>query len=142
QDSNRTRIIHHPIVRRTMDEPASRSVLPLTVILFRRKRQSTMATTRRIFCSQAATLLVAPFVAPHALVSQTKASSRPEVAATDHDRILAQANAYLTEPPSPLTATPCARSPGTPHDYYSEGEDYWPDPANPTGSYILHSSGP
>jgi hypothetical protein len=97
-----------------------------------------MATTRRIFCSQAATLLLAP----HALLSQTKASSRPDVAAIDHDRILAQANAYLKEQPKPLTTLPCPRSPGTPHDYYSEAEDYWPDPSNPTGPYVIHSSGP
>jgi len=97
-----------------------------------------MATTRRIFCSQAATLLLAP----RALLSQSKASSRPDVAAIDHDRILAAATRYLTQPPAPLTALPCPHSPGTPHDYYSEAEDYWPDPANPTGPYVIHSSGP
>ena len=102
-----------------------------------------MATTRRIFCSQAATLLFAPYlVAPRTLLSQARASSRPDVAAIDHDRILAQANAYLKEPATPLTTLPCPRSPGAPHDYYSEAEDYWPDPANPTGPYIIHSSGP
>ena len=45
-------------------------------------------------------------------------------------------------PPTPLTTLPCPRSPGTPHDFYSEAEDYWPDPANPTGPYVIHSSGP
>ena len=97
-----------------------------------------MATTRRIFCSQAATLLLTP----RALLSQTKASSRPDVAAIDHDRILAQANAYLKEQPNPLTTLPCPRSPGTPHDYYSEADDYWPDPANSSGPYVIRSSGP
>jgi hypothetical protein len=28
------------------------------------------------------------------------------------------------------------RSPGGPHDYYSEGDYWWPDPANPSGPYI------
>ncbi|HEY1994537.1 MAG TPA: alginate lyase family protein [Edaphobacter sp.] len=91
-----------------------------------------MATTRRIFCSQAATLLVASRL----LLSQTKSTSRPDVAVIDHDRILEAAARYVTQSPTPLTTLPCPRSPGTPHDYYSEAEDYFPDPANPTGPYI------
>ena len=98
-----------------------------------------MATTRRIFCSQTATLLLAPRL----LLSQTKPTSRPDVAAIDHDRILEAAAHYLTQSPTPLTSLPCPRSPGTPHDYYSEAEDYWPDPSNPTGGpFIIHNSGP
>jgi Alginate lyase len=97
-----------------------------------------MATTRRIFCSQAATLLLSPRL----LLSQAKSTSRPDVAAIDHDRILAQANAYLKEPPNPITTQTCPRSPGTPHDYYSEAEDYWPDPSNPTGPFVIHNTGP
>jgi hypothetical protein len=97
-----------------------------------------MATTRRIFCSQAATLLLGPRL----LRAQTKATSRPDVAAIDHDRILDSAAHYLTQPPVPLTTLPCPRSPGTPHDYYSEADDYWPDPSNPTGPYVIHNSGP
>jgi hypothetical protein len=94
-----------------------------------------MATSRRTFCTQTATFLLTPRL----LLSQTKATTRPEVAAIDHDRILAQANAYLTEPPNPITTHPCPRSPGTPHDFYSEAEDYFPDPAKPTGPYIQHT---
>jgi hypothetical protein len=97
-----------------------------------------MATTRRIFCSQAATLLLSPRL----LLSQAKSTSRPDVAAIDHDRILAQASAYLKEPANPITTQTCPRSPGTPHDYYSEAEDYWPDPSNPTGPFVIHNSGP
>jgi hypothetical protein len=97
-----------------------------------------MATTRRIFCSQAATLLLTPRL----LLSQAKSTSRPDVAAIDHDRILDAAAHHLTQAPTPLTTLPCPRSPGTPHDYYSEAEDYFPDPANPTGPFIIHNSGP
>jgi hypothetical protein len=97
-----------------------------------------MATTRRIFCSQAATL----FLAPRLLLSQNKSTSRPDVAAIDHDRILEAAAHYLTQSPTPLTTLPCPRSPGTPHDYYSEAEDYWPDPSNPTGPFVIHNTGP
>ncbi len=98
-----------------------------------------MATTRRTFCSQAAALLVTPRL----LLSQTKpATSRPDVAAIDHDRILESAARYLTQSPTPLTTLPCPRSPGTPHDFYSEAEEYWPDPSNAAGPFVLHDSGP
>src|ERR1700748_1657420 len=97
-----------------------------------------MATTRRIFCSQAATVLLTPRL----LLSQTKPTSRPDVAAIDRDRILAQASIYLTETPNPITSQLCPRSPGTPHDFYSEAEDYWPDPANPTEPFTQRAGTP
>jgi hypothetical protein len=97
-----------------------------------------MATTRRTFLSQAATVLFTPRL----LLAQTKTSSHPDVAAIDHDRILAQANAYLSEKPSTLSTLLCPRSPGSPQDFYSEAEDYWPDPANTTGPFIAHTGSP
>jgi len=97
-----------------------------------------MATSRRIFCSQAATLLLAPRL----LLYQDKPTSRPDVATIDHDRILEAATRYLTQSPTPLTTLPYPRSPGTPHDFYSEAEDYFPDPANPTGPFVIHNSAP
>jgi hypothetical protein len=74
--------------------------------------------------------------------SPSKASARPNVAAIDHDRILHAAESYLTQPIVPLTAIPSPRSPGTPHDFYSEAEEYWPDPATPEAPYILRSGSP
>ena len=81
-----------------------------------------MAITRRTFCSQSATLLLTPRL----LSSQTTPTSRPDVASIDHDRILHAAESFLTQNPKTITAVPAPRSPGTPHDYYSEAEDYWP----------------
>jgi hypothetical protein len=97
-----------------------------------------MAITRRTFCSQAAPLLLGTRL----LLSQTKPTSRPDVASIDHDRILQSAAHHLTQTPTPLTTFPCPRSPGTPHDFYSEAEDYWPDPSNPTGSYVVRTGPP
>jgi hypothetical protein len=76
-----------------------------------------MLTTRRLFCSNAAALLVTT-----RLPSQTPSagsSIRPNVAAIDHDRILTAADRYLTQAPAPLTTLPAPGSPGTPHDYFS-----------------------
>ena len=48
--------------------------------------------------------------------------TRPDVAAIDHDRILAAAAHYLTLAPTPITSLHCERSPGTAHDFYSESD--------------------
>jgi hypothetical protein len=96
-----------------------------------------MITNRRTFCSQTATLLLTPRL----LLAQTPPTSHLNVAAIDHDRTLRLADSYLTLPPVPLTTLPCPRSPGTPHDFYSEAEDFSPDPANPSGPYIQHTDG-
>jgi hypothetical protein len=97
-----------------------------------------MTTSRRMFCTQAATFLLTPRL----LVSQTAATARPDVATIDRDRILEAAERYMAQSPTPLTTLPCPRSPGSPHDYYSEADDYWPDPSNPGGPFVIHTSGP
>ncbi len=58
------------------------------------------------------------------------------VAAADRDRILAAADRYLTEQPITVTATQSERSKGGLHDYFSEGDYWWPDEKNPNGPYI------
>jgi hypothetical protein len=58
------------------------------------------------------------------------------VAKVDRNRILTEANRYLSEKPITITATRSARSSGGPHDYFSEGDYWWPDPKNPGGPYI------
>ena len=61
---------------------------------------------------------------------------RLDVRRIDHDRVLRAASRALALAPVTLTSTVSARSPGGPHDYYSEGDYWWPDPANPSGPYI------
>jgi hypothetical protein len=58
------------------------------------------------------------------------------VAKVDRRRILAAANRYLSEKPVTVTATRSARSSGGLHDYFSEGDYWWPDPKNPGGPYL------
>ena len=57
------------------------------------------------------------------------------VAAADRERILRQAAYWLNEPPQTITSFPSPKSPGGLHDYFSEADYFWPDPANPTGPY-------
>jgi len=47
-----------------------------------------------------------------------------------------RANEMMSEKPVTVTAASCKRSTGGLHDFYSEGDYWWPDPANPGGPYI------
>lgn len=59
-----------------------------------------------------------------------------DVAAFDRDRVLRAANEYLREEPKTITASTAPRSAGGLHDFFSEGDYWWPDPNNPEGPYI------
>jgi hypothetical protein len=54
----------------------------------------------------------------------------------DRPRVLKAAATYLNEHPITITASHSPRSTGGPHDYFSEGDYWWPDPKNPGGPYI------
>ena len=59
-----------------------------------------------------------------------------DIVAIETPRILQKATRYLSESPRTVTADSCPRSQGTPHDYYSEGDYWWPNPDNPEAPYI------
>jgi hypothetical protein len=54
----------------------------------------------------------------------------------ERDRVLKVADAYLSEAAVTVTASRCDRSAGGLHDFYSEGDYWWPNPADPGGAYI------
>jgi len=54
----------------------------------------------------------------------------------ERDRILNKAERYLDDEPVTVTAAICPRSAGGKHDFYSEGDYWWPNPDNPDGPYI------
>lgn len=86
---------------------------------------------RREFCmSAAAVTLSAHSGSAAALISAD------QVAKIDRVRILHAANEYLVQPPVTVTAFNSPRSHGGRHDYFSEGDYWWPDPKNPGGPYI------
>ncbi|CAM3323957.1 alginate lyase family protein [Zobellia roscoffensis] len=49
---------------------------------------------------------------------------------------VARAKAFLTSVPVTVTDAFCKRSAGSVHDFYSEGDYWWPDPNSPEGPYI------
>lgn len=72
-----------------------------------------------------------------ALTASGAATAAPlDIAAIDRARILKVADRYLAEAPVTITAFAAPRSPGSRHDYYSEADYWWPDPANPKGPYV------
>lgn len=51
-------------------------------------------------------------------------------------QIIEKANRALTQQPITVTAESSMRSAGGKHDFYSEGDYWWPDPKNPDSPYI------
>lgn len=52
------------------------------------------------------------------------------------DEVLKRAENNLTEKPITVTDHQCERSAGGIHDFYSEGDYWWPDSLNPEGPYV------
>ena len=64
------------------------------------------------------------------------ATDQLDLTAEERGRVLKAANKYLNEKPVTVTAASSPRSAGGPHDFFSEGDYWWPDPNNPDGPYI------
>src|SRR5436190_623115 len=80
----------------------------------------------RLFCTFVLLLL------PFAVHGQTAF----DVAKFDKGRVLDAADRYLLERPVTITASSSPKSAGSKHDFFSEGDYWWPDPANPNGPFI------
>ncbi len=64
------------------------------------------------------------------------APTAPIDLARERARVIPAAQKYLAEEPITITASSSPRSAGGRHDFFSEGDYWWPDPANPDGPYI------
>ena len=93
--------------------------------------------TRRRFCAGSA-ICIAGVAVPRFARARSSSFVVPDVAAIDRARILNAAGKYLHEPPITITAYSSPRSSGGKHDYFSEGDYWWPDPKNPGGPYVQH----
>jgi hypothetical protein len=70
------------------------------------------------------------------VIASTSLAASIDVKQLDRERVLKAADAYLKEEPLTVTAASSPRSAGGKHDFFSEGDYWWPDPANPDGLYI------
>lgn len=91
--------------------------------------------TRREFCVSAG-FAAATLKVPRLAFGEGPKFDIPNLAKIDRQRILKAADRYLNEPPVTITAFSSPRSAGSGHDYFSEGDYWWPDPQNPSGAYI------
>jgi hypothetical protein len=78
-------------------------------------------------------LLTALLAAPAAWA---KLPATLDIRAIERRRLLPQSAALLAAAPRTIATIPALRSPAGPQDYYSEGDYWWPDPANPGGPYV------
>ena len=78
------------------------------------------------------------FLAGCAAASATPAFGEAtfDVAQFDRVRVLRNAARYLGDKPATVTSASSKRSAGGVHDFFSEGDYWWPDPKNPDGPYI------
>ncbi len=90
--------------------------------------------SRRQFCLGGASAALAATTPLPLFAKSPKGSIN--VAAIDRARILRAANGYLKAEPITITTSHSTRSAGGLHDYFSEGDYWWPDPQNPSGPYI------
>lgn len=82
---------------------------------------------RRQFLSGSATL---------ALGHRLSAGGGFDLFGIERPRVVKEANRFLDQPPITITAFHSSRSAGGPHDYFSEGDYWWPNPKDPGGPYI------
>jgi len=59
-----------------------------------------------------------------------------DIDAIERGRVLGNAKKYLADQPVTVTSALSKRSTGGPHDFFSEGDYWWPDPKNPDGPYV------
>ena len=59
-----------------------------------------------------------------------------DLIAIEKPRILNKARRYMQEAPRTVTAEQCERSAGGRHDFYSEGDYWWPNPDDPNAPFI------
>lgn len=67
---------------------------------------------------------------------QLRGAEQFDVAALDRERVLGEARKYMAKRPVTPTASQSPKSAGGPHDFFSEGDYWWPDPNKPGGPYI------
>lgn len=96
---------------------------------------------RRKFCIRGAVALAGVASVQRKVSAQTAAQTGAQtkltdIAVFDRDRVLHEADEYLAAAPVTITASHSSRSPGGLHDFFSEGDYWWPDAAHPGGPYI------
>ena len=91
-----------------------------------------MRKLSRTFISPLALVALLALLGPPAEAQLTRA----DLIRIERTRVLSAADMYLHERPITITEFPAARSTGGLHDFFSEGDYWWPDPKDPNAPYI------
>jgi hypothetical protein len=91
--------------------------------------------TRRGFCVTALSSLSAVALTWPAAAAPAE-PTKIDIFEVERARVVRAADRYLQERPITITAYFSERSAGGRHDYFSEGDYWWPDPNAPDGPYI------
>jgi len=70
------------------------------------------------------------------IVTDSGGAANPEITAVLHKQVIQRANKALKLEPITITAEHCPRSAGGLHDFFSEGDYWWPNPVDTSGPYI------
>jgi hypothetical protein len=73
---------------------------------------------------------------PHFFLNPSETNLNKEAEKVLEKQVLKEADLALLQLPITVTASFSTRSAGGKHDFYSEGDYWWPDPENPDGPYI------
>lgn len=92
-----------------------------------------MLVNQRKFCAGASAALLGAQVR---IASASESNAYQMVARSDRERILRAAEKYLKIDPVTITAFRSSKSPGGPHNFFSQADYFWPNPKNPTIPYI------
>ncbi|SHG14802.1 Alginate lyase [Salegentibacter echinorum] len=68
--------------------------------------------------------------------TQKEGTFKSKYLKAEKERVLTRADEYKNKVPVTVTDSVSERSQGGKHDFYSEGDYWWPDPENPGGAYI------
>lgn len=91
---------------------------------------------RRIIHVILVTVFMLACEVPHFAAESRPGKVQIDLQALDHDRVIEAADAFLKDEPITVTAAHCPRSAGGLHDFFSEGDYWWPNPDKPDGPYI------
>ncbi len=99
------------------------------------KRMRAFHMTRRSFVTGIAGVAGSRAV-ENAWAERTPNDGYTLVAKVDRKRIVTAAQRYLAQEPVTVTSAHSDRSRGGPHDYFSEGDYWWPNPKDPGAPYV------
>ncbi|HZS06209.1 MAG TPA: alginate lyase family protein [Blastocatellia bacterium] len=91
---------------------------------------------RRFFMGALAGTTAAALIDRHAAIAAALPADKLDLKKHEYARVIRAADRALAERPGSVTASRSERSAGGPHDFFSEGDYWWPDPKNPGGPYI------